>query len=235
MPWPWAWASGRCTSSACSRSACRLPIELGYDGLITALSLLIAILSSGFALWLVSQPSLPLMQLAFGALIMGAGISAMHYTGMAALRMQPGIDYDPTLFSASLLIAVSASAAALWIAFHLRHNTPHIRLARSGAAVIMGVAIVGMHYTGMAAANFAEGSFCGAAASGLAVKGLDNLVLVTSLAVLSIALLTSVLDARLEERTLFRSGRFADPGQSGADPTGVARQPHRSAEPDVAG
>ncbi|UZE31393.1 EAL domain-containing protein [Pseudomonas asplenii] len=181
--------------------AFRLPIELGYDGLITALSLLIAILSSGFALWLVSQPSLPLMQLAFGALIMGAGISAMHYTGMAALRMQPGIDYDPTLFSASLLIAVSASAAALWIAFHLRHNTPHIRLARSGAAVIMGVAIVGMHYTGMAAANFAEGSFCGAAASGLAVKGLDNLVLVTSLAVLSIALLTSVLDARLEERT----------------------------------
>ncbi|KPA95750.1 diguanylate cyclase (GGDEF) domain-containing protein [Pseudomonas asplenii] len=181
--------------------AFRLPIELGYDGPITALSLLIAILSSGFALWLVSQPRLPLMQLAFGSLIMGAGISAMHYTGMAAMRMQPGIDYDPTLFGASLLIAVSASAAALWIAFHLRRNTPYIRLARSGAAVIMGVAIVGMHYTGMAAANFPEGSFCGAAASGLAVKGLDNLVLVTSLAVLSIALLTSVLDARLEERT----------------------------------
>ncbi|AKA24704.1 putative bifunctional diguanylate cyclase/phosphodiesterase [Pseudomonas chlororaphis] len=178
-----------------------LPINLGYDPGITALSLLISVLSCGFALWLVSQPSLPLWQLAFGALIMGAGISAMHYTGMAAMRMQPGIDYDPTLFGASLLIAVGASAAALWIAFRLRHNTPHVRLARCGAAVVMGIAIVGMHYTGMAAARFADGSFCGASVDGLSGKGLDNLVLITTLAVLVIALLTSVLDARLEART----------------------------------
>ena len=178
-----------------------LPIDLGYDFGITALSLLIAIGSCGFALWLVSQPELPAWQLGFGALIMGAGISAMHYTGMAAMRMTPGIDYDPSLFGASLLIAVGASAAALWIAFRLRQNTPYVRFARGGAAVIMGIAIVGMHYTGMAAARFADGSFCGAALNGLSGKGLDNLVLVTTLAVLSIALLTSILDARLEART----------------------------------
>ncbi|WP_130905636.1 EAL domain-containing protein [Pseudomonas sp. Sample_22] len=178
-----------------------LPIDLGYDIAITLLSLLIGILSSGFALWLVSQPQLPLWQLGFGALVMGAGISAMHYTGMAAMRMQPGIDYDPTLFSTSLFIAVAASGAALWIAFHLRRNTPHVRLIRGGAAVIMGIAIVGMHYTGMAAAQFADGSFCGAATDGLNGEGLDNLVLITTLAVLSIALLTSILDARLEART----------------------------------
>ena len=181
--------------------AFHLPIELGYDIPITLLSLLIAILSSGFALWLVSQPKLPVLQLAFGALAMGAGISGMHYCGMAALRMQPAIDYDPMLFFASLAIAVSASAAALVIAFRLRQQTPYVRLARGGAAVIMGVAIVGMHYTAMAAANFAEGSFCGAVGSGLKVDGLDKLVLVTSLAVLTIALLTSILDARLEART----------------------------------
>lgn len=98
--------------------------RLGYDLALTAFSLLIAVLSSGFALWLVSQPSLPGLQLGFGALIMGAGIACMHYTGMAALRMLPGIDYDPTLFGASLLIAVGASAAALWIAFRLRAHTP---------------------------------------------------------------------------------------------------------------
>ncbi|MGY2188256.1 Cyclic di-GMP phosphodiesterase Gmr [compost metagenome] len=181
--------------------AFKLPIDLGYDIGITLLSLLTGILSSGFALWLVSQPRLPLWQLAFGALIMGAGISAMHYTGMAAMRMQPGIDYDPTLFGASLLIAVVASGAALWIAFHLRQHTPYVRLIRGGAAMIMGIAIVGMHYTGMAAARFADGSFCGAAVDGLNGKGLDNLVLITTLAVLSIALLTSILDARLEART----------------------------------
>lgn len=181
--------------------ALSLPIELGYDLGLTLWSLLVAILSSGFALWLVSQPRLPGLQLAFGALIMGAGISAMHYSGMAALRMQPGIDYDPTLFGLSLLIAVGASAAALSIAFRLRKHTPYVRLVRGGASVIMGLAIIGMHYTGMAAASFAPGSFCGAAVDGLNGKGLDNLVLVTSLAVLIIALLTSVFDARLESRT----------------------------------
>jgi diguanylate cyclase (GGDEF)-like protein len=181
--------------------ALRLPFALGFDVGITALSLLIAVLSCGFALWLVNQPRLPAWQLAFGALVMGAGISCMHYTGMAAMRMTPGIDYDPTLFGASLLIAVVASGAALWIAFNLRRNTPYVRLLRGGAAVVMGIAIVGMHYTGMAAAQFADESYCGAALSGLSGKGLDNVVLVTTLAVLVIALLTSVLDARLEART----------------------------------
>jgi len=178
-----------------------LPINLGYDIGLTAFSLLIAVLSSGFALWLVSQPSLPGLQLGFGALIMGAGISCMHYTGMAALRMLPGIDYDPTLFGASLAIAVGASAAALWIAFRLRKHTPYVRQIRGLAAVLMGVAIVGMHYTGMAAANFPAGSFCGALAGGLQGDSLVYLVLITTLAVLAVALLTSVLDARLEART----------------------------------
>ncbi|MCU1729705.1 EAL domain-containing protein [Pseudomonas sp. 7P_10.2_Bac1] len=181
--------------------ALELPLELGYDVGLTLWSLVVAILSCGFALWLVSQPSLPALQLLFGALIMGAGISAMHYSGMAALKMQPGIDYDPALFGLSLVIAVGASAAALSIAFRLRKQTPYVRLIRAGASVIMGLAIVGMHYTGMAAANFPVGSFCGALVGGLSGKGLDNLVLVSSLAVLVIALLTSIFDARLDART----------------------------------
>jgi diguanylate cyclase (GGDEF)-like protein len=179
-----------------------LPIALGYDLGITLLSLLIAIGSSGFALWLVSQRTLPWPRLAGGALILGAGVAAMHYTGMAAMRMMPGIDYDPGLFVASLLIAVGASAAALIIAYRLRKHTAHVRLVRGGAAVVMGLAIVGMHYTGMAAARFPEGTYC-AALEGfrLSGDGLVYLVTVTTLCVLVIALLTSVLDARLEART----------------------------------
>ncbi|MEK2609384.1 EAL domain-containing protein [Pseudomonas shirazensis] len=178
-----------------------LPIDLGYDLTLTLVSLLIAVLSSGFALWLINQPSLPLLQLACGALIMGTGISSMHYMGMAAMRMQPGIDYDPQLFSASLAIAVCASAAALWIAFRLRRQTPYVRQIRGAAAVLMGIAIVGMHYTGMAAASFPGGSYCGALGTGLKGDGLVYLVLITTLAVLAVALLTSVLDARLVART----------------------------------
>ena len=177
------------------------PFETAFDIPLTLASLLAGMLSSGFALWLVSQPKLPVWLLGIGALCMGVGISSMHYLGMAALRMQPGIDYDPKLFGLSLLIAVAASAAALWIAFRLRRQTRHVLLARAGAAVLMGIAIVGMHYTGMAAASFADGSFCGALGAGLHSDGLDKLVLVSTLGVLTVTLLTSILDARMEART----------------------------------
>ncbi|RMQ43348.1 GGDEF domain/EAL domain protein [Pseudomonas cichorii] len=192
---------GICSMHFIGMLAFQLPIELGFDIPLTLWSLLIAMLASGVALWLVNLPELPLPRLALGALLMGGGISAMHYTGMAAMRMQPGIEYDPLLFVLSLLIAVGASAVAIWIAFRLRHQTSNVFSVRAGAAMVMGLAIVGMHYTGMAAASFPEGSFCGAVGNGLMSDGLDKLVLVTSLAVLTIVLLTSILDARLEART----------------------------------
>src|SRR5690606_31850383 len=85
-----------------------LPIALGYDRAITLLSLLIAILSSALVIWLVSYPTFPLKRLALGATIIGLGISGMHYTGMAAMRMVPAIQYIPSLLILSVLIAIGA-------------------------------------------------------------------------------------------------------------------------------
>ena len=181
--------------------AFNLPIPLGYDPKITTLSLLIAIALSAFALWMVCQKTLPWTRLALGAVVMGAGVASMHYTGMAAMRMSPGISYDPMLFAASVLIAVVASGAALWIAFQLRRDGEHTRKLRMGAAVVMGAAIVGMHYTGMFAAQFPLGSVCGAAHHGVSNVWLAFVIIVVTIAVLSIALITSILDLRLESRT----------------------------------
>jgi diguanylate cyclase (GGDEF)-like protein len=177
-----------------------LPISLGYDPLMTAGSLLIAIAASAIALWLVCQQELPWPRIALGALLIGAGIAAMHYSGMAALRIQPGIVYDGMWLVASVGVAVIASGAALWLAFRLRANLQHVRIWRSAAALVMGLAIVGMHYTGMAAAGFPEGSICGAA-NGVDTNWLALLVIVLTLAVLAITLIVSVLDARLQART----------------------------------
>ena len=97
---------------------------------------------------------------------MGAGISAMHYSGMAAIDLVPMITYEPVLMGASILIAVGASFAALWLFFQLREgNSLAMRLARVGAAFVMGIAISGMHYTGMAASRFSARSFCTGGAS----------------------------------------------------------------------
>ena len=181
--------------------AFRLPIPVGYDFWITFLSLLLPVIVSGMALHQVSRPELPLRRLVAGAVLMGIGINAMHYTGMFAMRMAPGIRYDPLLFAASVLIAVAASAVALWIAFRLRGNVPQVWLPRAGASVIMGAAIVGMHYTGMAAAGFSENSICMAAGNGFDQDELALMVIFASLGVLTVALLTSVFDARLESRS----------------------------------
>ncbi|WP_411850336.1 putative bifunctional diguanylate cyclase/phosphodiesterase [Stenotrophomonas sp. LGBM10] len=179
-----------------------LPIPVGYDLAITLYSLAVSVGASAYALWLVSRPHLPWIRLAAGAVLMGLGIAAMHYLGMAAMQMEPGIEYDPLWFSASLLIAIAASGAALWIAFRLRGEQHRPFLLRGLASLVMGLAIVGMHYTGMAAASFPAGSLCGAAyGEGIDSKWLAVLVIVTTLATLGIALIASVFDRQMRTRT----------------------------------
>ena len=187
--------------------AFHLPIPVGYDLAITLYSLAASVGASAYALWLVSRQRLPWPRLLAGATLMGGGIAAMHYLGMAAMRMQPGIDYDPFWFSASILVAIGASGAALWIALRLRREGRHIRLLRLAASLVMGLAIVGMHYTGMAAARFPAGSICGAAVDGgLQSHWLAVLVIVTTLGIIGITLIASLFDKRLHSRT----GRLAD-------------------------
>src|SRR5882762_1314967 len=132
--------------------ALSLPIPLSYDLTPTIGSLCLAIFSSGFALKLASQPDSSLLRLASGSLVMGAGISAMHYVGMTAVQVVPMIRYEPGLVAASVAIAIGASFAALWLFTHLgTEDSWQMRATRLGAAFVMGLAISGMHYTGMAA------------------------------------------------------------------------------------
>src|SRR5258706_8030224 len=115
-----------------------LPIPMGYDVPVTLLSMLIAVLVSGFALYIVSRDTLSWQRLLLAGALMGAGICAMHYTGMAAMEMFPPITYDARIFAASVLIAIAASYAALWIAFTLRGDSTWMKYAKLGSAVIMG-------------------------------------------------------------------------------------------------
>jgi diguanylate cyclase len=77
--------------------AYQLPIPLAYDVPITLLSMVPAIGISALALFVIRQRSARVSSLIFSGLLMGIGIVAMHYTGMAAMRMQPAIQYDPGL------------------------------------------------------------------------------------------------------------------------------------------
>ena len=75
--------------------AFELPIALGYDPWITLFSLVVAIASSAFALWISSsRKHLDWRRLCCGALALGGGIAAMHYSGMHAMLMAPAIVYE---------------------------------------------------------------------------------------------------------------------------------------------
>jgi NO-binding membrane sensor protein with MHYT domain/two-component sensor histidine kinase len=127
-----------------------MPIPMSYDAGLTALSLLVAIFVTGGGFYVISRQGSSPLRLALGGIFMGLGISAMHYTGMAAMRGHAELSYEPLFVALSLVIAIGASTAALWLAF--RTTDPWQKLA---AAVVMGLAISGMHYTGMRAAIFA--------------------------------------------------------------------------------
>ncbi|WP_282297473.1 bifunctional diguanylate cyclase/phosphodiesterase [Stenotrophomonas sp. PS02289] len=179
-----------------------LGIPMGYDLAITLYSLAVSVGASAYALWLVSHKVLPWYRLAAGAVLMGLGVAAMHYLGMSAMRMEPGIEYHLGWLALSIVIAIVAAGAALWIAFRLRSETRHPMLLRGAASVVMGFAIIGMHYTGMAAAEFPPGSICGAVGeNGVDSKWLAVLVIVTTLATLGIALIASVFDRQMRART----------------------------------
>lgn len=188
--------------------AMSLPMVMSYSASLTVLSMVIAVAASIFALWIVCYGELPWYRLCGGAIVMGSGVVAMHYTGMAALMVNPGIVWDWRWIWLSVAIALGASGAALWLAFHLRRGTGRLALMRSGAALIMGIAIAGMHYTGMAAASFPASSH--ATHLGVNSSWLAILVVVVTLAILGITLLVSMLDARLQARTSVLASSLAE-------------------------
>ena len=178
-----------------------IPVELGYTPLLTIVSWLAAIAVSAVALAVAGQSTLGWRRLALGSATMGSGIGAMHYTGMAALEMAPGIVWNAALVAASLGIAVVASAAALQIFFWLRRVADgRSYLRQSLAAVVMGAAISGMHYTGMAAAAFPADSVC-LSAGALGGHTLNTIVAFSAFTLLTITLLTSIFDARMQTQT----------------------------------
>ncbi len=135
--------------------AYHLSIGINYDASIVLGSLMVAIVTSGVALFVVSRQRLGWLQFLTGGIFMGVGIACMHYTGMAAMHLQAIIQYDSKLVILSFAIAIGASLAALWLGFHLRSQNTFIgSWQKLGSAVFMGAAITGMHYTAMAAVNF---------------------------------------------------------------------------------
>jgi NO-binding membrane sensor protein with MHYT domain len=178
--------------------AFKLPVPVRYDFPITLLSTFPAILASGLMLSLISRSLLEPWRLLVGGVCMGCGIGAMHYMGMAAMRMDALMLFDPVTVVISVVIAVAASAAGLYTnqLARLKTRGAHFYWTKLGAALFMGFAVSGMHYTGMSAAYYFPAP--GGDAVGLDAGALGLWAGMASVWITPFAILMTLVDSRLE-------------------------------------
>ncbi len=179
--------------------ALSLPCSTNYDSMTTFLSTIPGILASLLAIRMISRREISATKLAASGLLVGAGIGAMHYSGMAAMRLAGMIRYDAKLFVLSIIVAVALATLALWIRLHLLGWQSRWRAwANPVSAVVMGLAVSGMHYTAMAATYFIRDDASTVAASGLAPTFLAAVVLAAT----SLIVVVTIVAAYLGHRNL---------------------------------
>ena len=123
-----------------------------YNVPITVGSLLISVAVVTIGSFIVGFGNGGWPRLIAGGAVIGVGVAAMHYMGMAATSMTGSMSYDLPLVALSVVIAIVAGTTALWIGTWVSSV-----VATFGAALVMGVAVTGMHYTGMAALRVTGG------------------------------------------------------------------------------
>jgi signal transduction histidine kinase/CheY-like chemotaxis protein len=177
------------------------PLEQGYEIGPTLFSGLIAVVAviAGLAA-MGRKPSIA--SLLAGGAVVGAGVVAMHYVGMSALDVPGEIVYRPGLFGASILIALTAATAALWLASTVA-KTWH----RAVAALVMAVAICGMHYTAMAGTVLIAGPHTHSPAA-VPKELLAAIVTLGVAALVAIGLVMAFLDRRMADRAVLEAARL---------------------------
>ncbi|KAF1049006.1 PAS domain S-box protein [Xylophilus sp.] len=184
-----------------------LGVHVHYDGPGTALSLLPSLAASWVALRVAAGGTLGTARLVLAGVLVGAGVGAMHYSGMLAMRMQPELRYDVRWFALSIAVAAGLAALALRVQQALEHRRVRRGLAPLAGGTVMGLSVAGMHYCGMAAARFggmAEMDY------DLGIQNLDALALSVALVAVTTTLVVFAFNALLRYRALFLRVRASE-------------------------
>lgn len=177
-----------------------LPCSSNYDIRLTLLSMIPGMLASALALNVISHRKISRSRLATGGLLLGAGIGAMHYSGMAAMRLDGMIRYDLKLFLLSIVVAVLLATLALWLRFRLADwRGDRSTYSTVSCAIVMGLAVAGMHYTAMAAAYFIRDGENTMVGPQVGTAFLASIVLVAT----SVIIVVTIIAAYLGRRKLF--------------------------------
>jgi PAS domain S-box-containing protein len=153
----WVWlamtglvaGSGIWTTHFVAMLAFETGLPTGHDALPTGLSLLVAVVSAGVGFALASEESLPAPRAArtvAGGLVVGLGITFMHYVGMMGFRTTGQVRWDAVYVAGSVALGALLAIPALLVA------APGSSWRRQVlAGLILTAAIMAMHFTGMTA------------------------------------------------------------------------------------
>ncbi len=126
----------------------QMPILFYYDAAITLASALLAILIVGVALLLLHFRERTTTTLCAAGTLVGCGILAMHYVGMAGLQLCRAI-YTPFGIMLSVVSAIGLCIAAFWIAYGRRNNR-NILLG----TLFFGFAVSAVHFVATLGTSF---------------------------------------------------------------------------------
>jgi diguanylate cyclase (GGDEF)-like protein/PAS domain S-box-containing protein len=162
----------------------------GYSIPVTLLSLVfaVAIVAIGLCIALSSARR---SVVAIGGAVIGAGVAAMHYTGMLALELPAYIVWSPGIVLASVVFGSLFAALALLVAIR-RDDSAHT----VAATALLTVAIVSHHFTAMGAVTLVPDPTLGTDGLSISPAALSFLTSVAAFAILGISLLAAMLDRR---------------------------------------
>ncbi len=193
----WAFSAGVWSMHFIGMLAWKMPVTVAFDRAITLYSYLIAFVGSLPAMWVISHHTLTIRRRLLAAFVISVAVISMHFTGMASLKMQPGIQYDEFMLLMAILCVYAASFIGLTFKAYAQPSRDKSNYLIIAASVILGIASSSMHYTAMEAAFTAPGSVSLAVSGGgLNGQNLIYAMLSSTLLVLVLPLFT-VMQGRL--------------------------------------
>ncbi len=177
-------------------------VATGYNIALTGFSLVIAIVLTGLGLAVAIAPHSRTAAWLGGAMV-GGGIAAMHYTGMAAFEVPGRIVWDPVLVAVSIALGCVIGSAALFIGLH--KDTLKSRLL---GALLLTAAICSLHFTAMGAASISPDPTIQVSASALPAAFLAVAVALASFVVVALALGGVTIEMRERRRQELEAGRM---------------------------
>lgn len=136
--------------------AMRLPMPVRYDTLGTLLSIIPGMVAAWLALHALQVKHPSNLRIATSGLLVGLGIAAMHYSGIAAMQLQAQLHFLLPQFLLSLLLgpvfAIAAFATHRWL---YQRGLENLHWAwRLLPPLLLTVAMASMHYVAMHAMRF---------------------------------------------------------------------------------